>query len=605
MEDLMKKLTMLFVTFFVTMVFTSVPALAMDRARVKLNADNLKDPPYNLTGSGVEVSVHDTRGDFDSDGDGVIDTFHGGHAFEHNDLIPRWAQGDSGAQALDVGIHPSMTAGTIAGDGMGNANFRGFAPDAMLVTYSYDDGPMGNETTNRLADIVLMLGSGIDVANNSWGFFCDEQPYGDYTQDARVYDRMVLGMDPDGSPIGDPTVVVFSAGNERNGSGDGTNDCITDTSAPYINYGSINQPKPAKNIIAVGAIDSANNRITSFSSWGPVSDGRLKPDIVALGIHNGSNNAGVSEFTNCFGSPVGASNQQCYRTTSDTNVNDGSTFWDDRYAWFSQTSSAAAMVSGASSLLIEDFRADNAGLDPLPSTVKALLIHTATDLDDATSWYNPGPDFASGYGLVNVQNAVNQLRSGGWIEDCVVQGETNSMTIDVPAGTSQVKATLVWDDEPGPLSTTTPALVNDLDLIVTDSGGLRRFPWTLDPDNPSNDAVRTQEDHLNNVEVVQADGMIPSGSWTIEVAGTSVPSGPQCYSLVYEPVAAAVVLCDVDADGDIDRGDVRSILLNRNQPASGPDDPMDADGDGQITVRDAKICISQCTNPRCADSNGT
>ena len=63
---------------------------------------------------------------------------------------------------------------------------------------------------------------------------------------------------------------------------------------------------------------------------------------------------------------------------------------------------------------------------------------------------------------------------------------------------------------------------------------------------------------------------------------------------------AQEVLCDVNADGDIDRTDVRTILLNRNQPASGPDDPMDADGDGQITIRDAKICIGQCTNPRCA-----
>jgi hypothetical protein len=61
--------------------------------------------------------------------------------------------------------------------------------------------------------------------------------------------------------------------------------------------------------------------------------------------------------------------------------------------------------------------------------------------------------------------------------------------------------------------------------------------------------------------------------------------------------------CDIDADGDIDRNDVRQILRNRNRPASGPDDPMDADGDGMITSRDAKICIKQCTYPRCADSN--
>jgi hypothetical protein len=70
-----------------------------------------------------------------------------------------------------------------------------------------------------------------------------------------------------------------------------------------------------------------------------------------------------------------------------------------------------------------------------------------------------------------------------------------------------------------------------------------------------------------------------------------------------ETCAQVQETCDVDADGDIDRTDVRSILLNRNQPASGPDDPMDADGDGQITIRDAKICIPQCTNPRCASAN--
>jgi len=49
--------------------------------------------------------------------------------------------------------------------------------------------------------------------------------------------------------------------------------------------------------------------------------------------------------------------------------------------------------------------------------------------------------------------------------------------------------------------------------------------------------------------------------------------------------------CDVDSDGDIDRTDIRSILRARNQPASGPDDPRDADGDGIITGHDAKLCI--------------
>ena len=63
---------------------------------------------------------------------------------------------------------------------------------------------------------------------------------------------------------------------------------------------------------------------------------------------------------------------------------------------------------------------------------------------------------------------------------------------------------------------------------------------------------------------------------------------------------ALVAICDVDADGDVDRSDVFAIMAARNTPASGPDDPRDADGNGVITVLDARQCVVQCTNPRCA-----
>jgi len=61
-----------------------------------------------------------------------------------------------------------------------------------------------------------------------------------------------------------------------------------------------------------------------------------------------------------------------------------------------------------------------------------------------------------------------------------------------------------------------------------------------------------------------------------------------------------VVLCDVDGDGDIDRADLSLISRSRNQPASGPDDPRDANGDGVITPADVKACIPQCSRPSCA-----
>jgi hypothetical protein len=57
-----------------------------------------------------------------------------------------------------------------------------------------------------------------------------------------------------------------------------------------------------------------------------------------------------------------------------------------------------------------------------------------------------------------------------------------------------------------------------------------------------------------------------------------------------EPPAA---ICDIDGDGDVDRTDIRTILRARGQPATGPDDPRDADGDGTITSHDAKLCIKR------------
>jgi hypothetical protein len=79
---------------------------------------------------------------------------------------------------------------------------------------------------------------------------------------------------------------------------------------------------------------------------------------------------------------------------------------------------------------------------------------------------------------------------------------------------------------------------------------------------------------------------------------------PILFDLTVEGVdGPAQQICDVDGDADIDFTDIRAIFSARNTPASGPDDPRDADGNGMITFVDAKQCISQCTNPRCAPSN--
>ncbi|MDH3387882.1 MAG: choice-of-anchor D domain-containing protein, partial [Gammaproteobacteria bacterium] len=65
------------------------------------------------------------------------------------------------------------------------------------------------------------------------------------------------------------------------------------------------------------------------------------------------------------------------------------------------------------------------------------------------------------------------------------------------------------------------------------------------------------------------------------------------------PTSVFAAVCDTDEDGDVDHNDIFQIALARNAPATGPDDPADADGDGFITVLDARTCILRCTLPRC------
>jgi hypothetical protein len=57
---------------------------------------------------------------------------------------------------------------------------------------------------------------------------------------------------------------------------------------------------------------------------------------------------------------------------------------------------------------------------------------------------------------------------------------------------------------------------------------------------------------------------------------------------------------DLDEDGQVCRDDLLLLMGRRNQPADGFDDPYDLDGDGWITVLDARVLVTLCTLPGCA-----
>ena len=66
------------------------------------------------------------------------------------------------------------------------------------------------------------------------------------------------------------------------------------------------------------------------------------------------------------------------------------------------------------------------------------------------------------------------------------------------------------------------------------------------------------------------------------------------------PFSTAAGIDDLDGDGDIDRHDVQRILNALGDSSNGAGDAREQDGDGTITVLDARRLALKCTRPSCA-----
>jgi hypothetical protein len=445
-----------------------------DSNRTRVQADQVQAAPYGLDGGGVTVLVYDA----------------GTALASHQDFGGRVTTHDSSG-TID---HATHVSGTIGGSGAASGGaFRGMAPDVKIESYGLQTDGSSIFLYTNVGDIEsdydqAINAFGADVANNSIGtntetngFPCNIQ--GDYGVCAALIDSIVRGS------LGAPFRIVWANGNERQGSS-----CDIEG---FGDYYSTAPPATAKNHIAVGALNSNDDSMTSFSSWGPTDDGRLKPDVSAPGCQSGSD-GGV------------------------TSPGAGST---SEYIVYCGTSMASPTVAGCVALMLEDFRASYpAEPDPRNSTVKILLAQEAVDLG------NTGPDYQFGYGSVRVKETIDFQRLGRFDEQTLAdQGASHVYSVTTTGAESELKVTLAWDDVPG-----TPnvfgSLVNDLDLRVIDPLGARHYPWTLNPANPGAAAVKTAEDHANNVEQVHVANPI-AGAWRVEVHGFDVPAGPQPFSI--------------------------------------------------------------------------
>ena len=182
------------------------------------------------------------------------------------------------------------------------------------------------------------------------------------------------------------------------------------------------------------------------------------------------------------------------------------------------------------------------------STLKGLVCHTATDdaeNPNVSAIPYPGPDPFWGWGLLNAkfaaQTIIDAQTNAAIVEEKTLNnGEIYSFTVNV-SGSEKLMATICWTDlagqlQNGILNSTTPALVNDLDIRITDSDNNEFLPWKLDL---SNLPYAIKGDNIvDNIERVEVD-LPTTGQYTITIShkgiipGTTPGSvGIQEYSLI-------------------------------------------------------------------------
>ena len=447
------------------------------------------------------------------DGGGVFGT--------HVELANRVTQQDN---VSSTDVHATHVAGTMIAAGV-SAQARGMSFGANLKAWDFSND--NAEMSSAAKDL--------SISNHSYGFPAgwnynsttqrwswlgnlsvsqtEDYKFGFYDNNAQSFDRIAYA-----APF---YLIVKSAGNNRgdNGPGEGryyflgtsTRDSSNVARKASDGYDILSTTSNAKNILTVGAIigtggnpptQASDVRISSFSSWGPTDDGRIKPDLVAVG---------VSVFSTSNASTTG-------------------------YTVLSGTSMSTPQTSGSLLLLQEAYSKQNNGQLMLASTLKGLALHTAFDAGNA------GPDYIYGWGLLDTEKAakviLNTDKTHSLTERNLANGATYTQKITA-SGKGALTATICWTDPEGivlpitsdNLNNRSPRLVNDLDIRITD-GTNNYLPFILNPDKPADLASRG-DNFRDNIEQILIPDAVPGGVYTLTVSNKgTLRNNSQDYALI-------------------------------------------------------------------------
>jgi len=324
---------------------------------------------------------------------------------------------------------------------------------------------------------------GARISGNSWG----ADTAGGYDVDAQEYDELVRDSQPTSSAVpnagNQEFTFVFAAGNA--GSGAQT----------------VGSPGTAKNVITVGAAENVHshattnggnnasgndgcttpdseansaNDIATFSSRGPCSDGRKKPEIVAPGTHvtggvgqNVKTMAGNGTALPCF-SAEGVCGLPGGGTAGNTN-----NFFPLGQRWYSTssgTSHSTPAVAGGAALVYQWFL-NNSLNAPSPAMIKSFLLNAARYMN-GTGANDALLSNSQGMGMMNLGTAFDGtprlIRDQVTSEIFTASGQTRTYTGMIVSNSKPFRVTLSWTDAPG--ATGGNAYKNNLNLVVTVNG---------------------------------------------------------------------------------------------------------------------------------------
>ncbi|HET6204116.1 MAG TPA: proprotein convertase P-domain-containing protein [Planctomycetota bacterium] len=477
---------------------------------------------------GFVVDVHDDGVDRGSASDVNVEfrvggTSGGASRLSYNFNYTSDPVADSGAghgniNASIVGGYNGL-AGTAFEDPGGYQYGLGLAPFVNLgnskVFANSGAGQFNQATSSRMASA---YNAGARISSNSWGYTTGNN----YNSDTQVHDARVRDA-VTGTAGNQELTIVFANGN----------------SGPTA--GSVHPPGTGKNVLSVGASENdrqtgtdgcgvgntgANDArdIISFSSRGPCSDGRKKPEIVAPGTHI---QGAASRSLNYDGSGVCNAFFPAGQTL---------------YCWSSGTSHSTPGVSGGAALVRQYFLNQGWGT-PSPAMTKAFLANSAVRLTGVGA-NDTLPSNNQGMGRMDLGRAFDGVARVRVDQAQVLgaSGATFTTSGTIASSAEPFRVSLAWTDAPGP--TTGNAFVNNLDLEVTVNGTLYRGNVFSGGNSISGGTA----DGANNLEsVFLPAGTTGSFSVTVKatnVAGDGVPGNADATDqdfalLVYNGTTAA------------------------------------------------------------------